>query len=184
MDGLSAFTGKSVPTENAGVVKMSGLAQKVLGLLEENARYSYTEMADILGATEADVKAAVSELEKTKTVVKYAAILNTEALVEKKVQALIEVKVAPQKLKGFESCAEEICNFTEVKSLYLMSGGFDLAVFVEGDDIGSIAKFVAERLSVLDGIVGVATHFILKKYKIEGQITRPDEQIKREIIQA
>lgn len=163
---------------------MRELAKNVLKLLGENARYSYAEMADILGADETDVKNAVEELEKTKTVVKYAAILNTEVLHERNVQALIEVKVAPQKLKGFESCAEEICNFAEVKSLYLMSGGFDLAVFVEGNDIGSIAKFVAERLSVLDGIVGVATHFILKKYKIEGQITRPDEPNKREIIQA
>ena len=161
---------------------MSELAKKVLGLLGENARYSYAEMADILGASESDVKDAVEELEKTKTVVKYAAILNTEVVPEKKVQALIEVKVAPQKLKGFESCAEEICNFSEVKSLYLMSGGFDLAVFVEGNDIGSIARFVAERLSVLDGIVGVATHFILKKYKTEGQITKPVEERRREII--
>lgn len=163
---------------------MTELSKRALQLLRENARYSFTEMADILGASEADVKAAVEELEKTKTIVKYAAILNTEVLQEKNVQALIEVKVAPQKLKGFESCAEEIYNFSEVQSLYLMSGGFDLAVFVEGKDIGAIAAFVAEKLSVIDGIVGVATHFILKKYKIEGQITRPEEGNKREIIQA
>lgn len=163
---------------------MTDLSKRVLKLLCENARYSYAEMADILGEKEAAVKSAVEELEKSKTVVKYAAILNTEVLSEKNVQALIEVKVAPQKLKGFESCAEEIYNFPEVQSLYLMSGGFDLAVFVEDKDIGAIAKFVAEKLSVLDGIVGVATHFILKKYKIEGQITRPAPAHKREIIQA
>lgn len=163
---------------------MTDLSKRVLKLLCENARYSYAEMADMLGETEAAVKTAVEELEKTKTVVKYAAILNTEVLAEKNVQALIEVKVAPQKLKGFESCAEEIYNFPEVQSLYLMSGGFDLAVFVEDKDIGAIAKFVAEKLSVLDGIVGVATHFILKKYKIEGQITRPAPANRREIIQA
>lgn len=163
---------------------MTDLSKRVLKLLCENARYSYAEMADVLGEKEAAVKSAVEELEKTKTVVKYAAILNTEVLPEKNVQALIEVKVAPQKLKGFESCAEEIYNFPEVQSLYLMSGGFDLAVFVEDKDIGAIAKFVAEKLSVLDGIVGVATHFILKKYKIEGQITRPAPAHKREIIQA
>ena len=163
---------------------MNGLCEKVLELLCENARYSFAEMADILGESELNVKKAVEELEKNKAVVKYAAILNTDVMREKKVQALIEVKVAPQKLKGFESCAEEICNFAEVQSLYLMSGGFDLAVFVEGNDIGAIAKFVAERLSVLDGIVSVATHFILKKYKIEGQITRPEEANKRELFQA
>lgn len=163
---------------------MDNLLKSVLKLLEENARYSFAEMADILGAEEKDVKAAVEELERNKTVVKYAAIVNTEVLPEKSVQALIEVKVAPRKLKGFDSCAEEIYNFPEVRSLYLMSGGFDLAVFVEGKDIGAIAKFVAERLSVVDGIVGVATHFILKKYKIEGQLTMPDGGITREIIQA
>ncbi|MBO4252269.1 MAG: Lrp/AsnC family transcriptional regulator [Clostridia bacterium] len=163
---------------------MTDLVKNVLKLLGENARYSYAEMADILGATENEVKGAVAELERSKTIVKYAAILNTEVLPEKSVQALIEVKVAPQKLKGFESCAEEIYNFSEVQSLYLMSGGFDLAVFVEGKDIGAIAQFVAEKLSVLDGIVGVATHFILKKYKIEGQITKPVTANRREIIQA
>ena len=163
---------------------MTDFEKKVLGLLGENARYSFAEMADILGAAEKEVKDAVAELEKSKAIVKYAAILNTEILPEKNVQALIEVKVAPQKLKGFESCAEEIYNFPEVQSLYLMSGGFDLAVFVEGKDIGAIAQFVAEKLSVLDGIVGVATHFILKKYKIEGQITKPVTANRREIIQA
>ena len=117
-------------------------------------------------------------------IVKYAAIVNTETVYDKKVQALIEVKVAPQKLKGFDSYAEEIYCFKEVQSLYLMSGGFDLAVFVEGDSITDIAKFIAEKLSVIDGITGVATHFILKKYKIEGQITRAPEEIKRQIVQA
>ena len=163
---------------------MTDFLKRVLKLLGENARYSFAEMADILGVDERSVKDAVLELERSKTIVKYAAILNTEVLPEKTVQALIEVKVAPQKLKGFESCAEEICNFPEVQSLYLMRGGFDLAVFVEEKDIGAIAKFVAERLSVLDGIVGVATHFILKKYKIEGQSTRPALDSRREIIQA
>ncbi|MBR5388510.1 MAG: Lrp/AsnC family transcriptional regulator [Clostridia bacterium] len=161
---------------------MTEKEKAVLGLLRENARYSYEQMADMLKTDVKDVAAAVESLEKNKVIVKYAAIVNTEALPEKTVQALIEVKVAPQQLKGFDSCAEEIYNFSEVQSLYLMSGGFDLAVFVEGKDISDIAKFVAEKLSVIDGIIGVATHFILKKYKTEGQITKPAEERKREII--
>jgi len=161
---------------------MKKLEKSVLDLLRENARYSYSQMANILGVSENEVKVAVESLEKNKIIVKYAAIVNTEAMVEKNVQALIEVKVAPRQLKGFDSCAEEIYNFPEVQSLYLMSGGFDLAVFVEGKDISDIAKFVAEKLSVVDGIIGVATHFILKKYKTEGQITKPVEERKREII--
>ena len=162
---------------------MDKISKSVITLLEENARYSYEEMADIIGVSVKEVRAAVQTLEANKTIVKYAAILNTEVLPDKNVQALIEVKVAPQKLKGFDSCAEEIYDFPEVKSLYLMSGGFDLAVFVEGKDIGAIAKFVAEKLSVLDGIVGVATHFILKKYKIEGQVTKPVGENRREMFQ-
>ncbi len=161
---------------------MENLEKSVIQLLRENARYSHAQMADMLGVTEEEVKTQVEALEKNKVIVKYAAIVNTEALSEKTVQALIEVKVAPQQLKGFDSCAEEIYNFPEVQSLYLMSGGFDLAVFVEGKDISDIAKFVAEKLSVIDGIIGVATHFILKKYKIEGQVTKPVEERKREIV--
>ena len=163
---------------------MKRTEKETIKLLTENARYTFAEMADIIGVTEDEVAKTVAELEENKTIVKYSAILNTEAMNEKSVQALIEVKVAPRKLKGFDSCAEELYNFSEVKSLYLMSGGFDLAVFVEGKDISDVARFVAEKLSVIDGIVGCATHFILKTYKIEGQITKPVEARKREIIQA
>lgn len=163
---------------------MNQLEKELLGLLTENARYSYKQLADITGATEKEAEAAVRSLEKSGAIVKYAAIVNTEIVEDKKVQALIEVKVAPQKLKGFDAYAEELYSFKEVQSLYLMSGGFDLAVFVEGDGITDIAKFIAEKLSVINGITGVATHFILKKYKIEGQITRPAEEIERQIVQA
>jgi len=163
---------------------MNQLEKELLGLLTENARYSYKQLADITGSTEKEAEAAVRSLEEKGAIVKYAAIVNTEIVEDKKVQALIEVKVAPQKLKGFDAYAEELYSFKEVQSLYLMSGGFDLAVFVEGDGITDIAKFIAEKLSVINGITGVATHFILKKYKIEGQITRPAEEIERQIVQA
>ena len=163
---------------------MDNLKNSLLELLTENARYSFNQLSAITGADEEQVKLAVKELEDDGVIVKYSAILNAEALPKKKVQALIEVKVAPQKLKGFDSYAEEIYNFKEVKSLYLMSGVFDLAVFVEGKDISDIAKFVAERLSVIDGITSVQTHFILKRYKIEGQITKPQDEIQRQLIQA
>jgi DNA-binding Lrp family transcriptional regulator len=139
-------------------------------------------MAYMLSSDEKTVESAVKELEADGVIVKYSAILNTEVLAKNNVQALIEVKVAPQKLKGFDSYAEEIYSFPEVVSLYLMSGGFDLAVFVEGEGITDIAKFIAEKLSVIDGIVSVQTHFILKKYKIEGQVTKPAEECKRQLI--
>ena len=163
---------------------MEKIKNQLIKLLTENARYSYSQLATMVGADEGTVERAVKELEKEGVIVKYAAILNAEALTEKKVNALIEVKVAPQQLKGFDSCAEEIYNFKEVQSLYLMSGGFDLAVFVEGKDISDIAKFVSEKLSVIDGIISVQTHFILKRYKIEGQVTVPDVDLREQIIQA
>lgn len=163
---------------------MDKLKADLINLLTENARYDYDKLAKATGRTRKDVERAVEELEADGVIVKYSAIINTEKLDNKGVQALIEVKVAPQKLNGFESYAEEIYRFPEVRSLYLMSGGFDLAVFVDGKDITDIAKFVAEKLSVIDGITGVATHFILKKYKIEGQIAKRPEEIERQIIQA
>lgn len=163
---------------------MEGIKKEVLKLLNENARYTYVQMASMLGVSEKEVEDAVLSLSETGVIVKYTTIINTEAIDKKIVQALIEVKVAPQKLKGFDSYAEELYNFPEVISLYLMSGGFDLAVFVEGESLADIAKFVAEKLSVIDGIVGVSTHFILKKYKIEGSITSVAEESKRQPIQA
>ena len=162
---------------------MDSLKQKIIVLLQENARYTVAEIAVMTGVSEADVKAAIAQLEDSGIIVKYSAIVNTEAVKERKVQALIEVKVAPQKLKGFDSYAEELYNFPEVTSLYLMSGSFDLAVFVEGEDILAVSRFISEKLSVIDGIVSVATHFILKKYKIEGQVTKPSEENKRQLFQ-
>lgn len=165
---------------------MNKLKSELISFLSDDARYSSEQLSFMTGASVKDVEKAVSELEKDGVIVKYSAIVNTEAMAElnKKVQALIEVKVAPQKLKGFDSYAEEIYNFSEVQSLYLMSGGFDLAVFVEGKDITDIARFVSEKLSVIDGINSVQTHFILKKYKIEGHVAKPSDESKRQIIQA
>ena len=163
---------------------MEKFKNDLISLLKENARYSYKEMALMLSSDEKTVKDTVLELENQGVIVKYSAILNTEVMAKNNVQALIEVKVAPQKLKGFDAYAEEIYSFPEVTSLYLMSGGFDLAVFVEGESLTDIARFVAEKLSVIDGIIGVATHFILKKYKIEGVIAKQKEESKRQIVQA
>ncbi len=163
---------------------MEKLKAKIIQLLKEDARYSYAQLSSFLNESEEVIKKAVYELEKDGVIVKYSAIINEEALKDDRVQAFIEVKVAPQKLKGFDSYAEEIYSFNEVQSLYLMSGGFDLAVFVEGKTLTEVAKFIAEKLSVIDGIVSVQTHFILRKYKIEGQVTKLSDGEKRQIVQA
>lgn len=163
---------------------MKDLKLKIVEMLSENARWTNGNLADMLGVEEKIIEQNIKELEKEGVIVKYSAIINTEMLAEKSVEALIEVKVVPQKLKGFDFYAEEIYNFNEVQSLYLMSGGFDLAIFVKGKDLADIAKFISEKLSVIDGISSVQTHFILKKYKIEGHITKLSEESKRQIIQA
>ena len=158
---------------------MNKLKSSLIKLLSDNARYSFSQLASMTGESEERVKNAVEEMEGDGTIVKYALIVNAEKLPEEKVEALIEIKVVPQKLKGFDAIADEICKFKEVKSLYLMSGGFDLAVFVEGKSITDVSKTVSEKLAVIDGVLGVQTHFILKKYKIEGQVTKKEEDIRQ-----
>jgi len=160
---------------------MDKLSNTLLKLLQENARYDIKTLSVITGATEDEVSKKITELEDSGLIVKYSAIINTEKMEESSVEALIEVKVVPQKLKGFDAFADELCHFNEVKSLYLMSGNFDLAVFVTGKSIVEVSRFVSEKLGVLDGIVSVATHFILKKYKIEGQVCKK-ETIERQCI--
>ena len=163
---------------------MEQLKKDIIKYLKENAKYTDSQIASFLGVDVKNVSNAISELENDGVIVKYSAIINDQAYDENLVQALIEVKVAPQKLKGFDSYAEEIYSFKEVQSLYLMSGGFDLAVFVEGKSLTEVANFVAEKLSVIDGIISVATHFILRKYKIEGQVTQTSTEGQRQIVQA
>lgn len=125
---------------------MDSIKNGIIKLLSENARYSVSQMASMLGQDEQTVKSLMEDLEREGVIVKYAAIINNEVLKDKSVQALIEVKVAPQKLNGFDAYAEQLYHFSEVQSLYLMSGGFDLAVFVEGKDISAITNFVSEKI--------------------------------------
>ena len=159
---------------------------QIVNALLENGRATASQIAKSVGISRTAVQNRIAQLEESGVITKYSAIINTEAMDQenRKVQALIEVKVAPQKLKGFDSYAEEIYSFKEVQSLYLMSGGFDLAIFVEGKNITDIAMFVSEKLSIIDGIASVQTHFILKKYKIEGHITKPSKESERQLIQA
>ena len=150
---------------------MKQLNSEILRILEEDCRYTPAKIAVMLDRPEAEVAAAIEEMEHEGVIVKYTAIVNGERLADEIVQALIEVKVSPQKSNGFDAIAEEIYRFGEVKSCYLMSGGYDLAVFIEGKSLREVARFVSERLSTLDDVLSTSTHFILKKYKIEGVIT-------------
>lgn len=154
---------------------MLKLESDILGILQEDCRYTAAKIAVMLNKTEKEIADTIASMESRGIIVKYTAIVNDERLSGDIVQALIEVKVSPQKTSGFDAIAEEVYRFDEVKSCYLMSGGYDLAVFIEGKNLREIARFVSERLSTLDEVQSTATHFILKKYKIEGTITDTED---------
>jgi len=162
---------------------MTELQNKILALLKNDARLTGDKIAVMLGADKKKVAEEIALLEKSGVIVKYAALLNEEAVNAQRVEALIEVKVTPVKAKGFDSLAEEIYQFSEVQSLYLMSGAYDLAVFVAGNSLREVAAFVSEKLSVMDNVLSTATHFILKKYKTEGVVLRGSESGKRMAVQ-
>lgn len=161
---------------------MADIKNKIIKLLQENCRYSNTQIASMLGICENQVEEVIAQLESEGVIVKYSAIINSEKLNEKGVEALIQVQVKPQKLKGFDSFAEQLSKFEEVKSVYLISGGFDLAVVIFAKDLASVARFVYEKLSVVDGVLNVSSHFILKKYKIEGQEVASSKDNERQIV--
>lgn len=162
---------------------MNQFNQKLLAILKEDARTSHSKAAVMLGVDEAKVKAAVAEMEKAGVIVKYTTVINEDRLGVDKVEALIEVKVTPQHTKGFDSIAEDVYQFEEVKSVYLMSGAYDLAVFIEGRTLKEVASFVSEKLSVMDKVQSTATHFILKRYKADGIIFEKDSSNQRLVVQ-
>ena len=140
----------------------------ILSILEENGRLSAAEAGVLAGISEAEAAKIIKELEDEKAIVGYSALIDWDKTNKESVHALIEIKVAPQKGMGFDIVAKKICEHREVKSLYLMSGGFDLAVMIEGKTMRDVAMFVSERLATMDGVTATATHFVLKKYKDKG----------------
>ncbi len=150
---------------------MEKLKRNILNYLTENGKYTVPELASMTGEPQEKVATAIKELEESKTILKYSAVVDWDKVDGENVGAIITVKVKPQKLKGFDAFADELSAFKEVQSLYLISGGFDLAVVVKANSLGEVARFVSESLSAVDGIVACDTHFILKKYKVEGQST-------------
>ena len=141
---------------------------KLLSLLEKNARLSDAEIAIMLGKSETEVASLRKELETQNIILGYQAVIDWDKTDKELVTANIEIKVTPQKNFGFGSIAKTILNFSEVRSLSLMSGGYDFAVTIEGKTMREVALFVVERLALIDGVTSTATHFVLKKYKEEG----------------
>lgn len=139
-------------------------------ILEKDARTDAKHIADMTGMSESDVKKKIKQLEKEGTIKKYKTVVDWEKMGEEKVYAIIDVNVTPVREKGYNSVAERIMRFSEVKSLYLVSGQFDLSVLVQGDSMKEVAAFVSEKLAPLDRIQGTTTHFILKRYKEDGDV--------------
>ena len=143
---------------------------KILNLLEENATLTAKQIAVMLEKEEGDIKNAIKAYEKDGVILGYKTIIDWDKTEREYVTALIEVKLTPQKDRGFDKVAEKIYNYPEVQSLYLMSGAYDLAVFIEGRTMREVAYFVAQKLAPIDSVMSTATHFVLRKYKDKGVI--------------
>ena len=153
----------------------------ILEILAENAKVHPEDIAKMTGKTVAAVKAAIKRYENDGTIIKYKTVIDQDAVHDGKprVRALIEVGISPQKDVGFDNVAERIYQFPEVTNCYLVSGGYDLLVIVEGEDIQTVANFVAAKLSPLENVRSTATHFLLKKYKEDGQVLKKKSSGKR-----
>ena len=154
---------------------------EILEILEKDARLTPEEMAKMTGRPAGAVRSVIKNYEKDGVILKYKTIINKELVKSDshQVRALIEVRVSPQKNVGFDHIAERIYKFPEVSSCYLLSGGYDLLLVVEGRDIQTIASFVAEKLAPMENIRGTITHFLLKKYKEDGDILKGKSRDKR-----
>lgn len=155
---------------------------EILEILSQDARITAEEIAKLTKRKAADVKKAIKKYEEDGTIIKYKTVLDQEKTRGENssfVRALIEVSITPQKDVGFDNVAERIYNFPEVTSCYLVSGAYDLLVVVEGENLQTVSNFVASKLSPMEGVRGTSTHFLLKKYKEDGQILKKIHNRKR-----
>lgn len=151
----------------------------LLKLLEKNALQSPESLAQQLNLKPAEVKKKVEQYEKEQIILGYRAIINEDKLNLDHVKAVIEVKITPEREGGFNRIANRLAKFDEVRSCFLMSGSYDLLVFVEGRNLRQVAAFVSEKLATLDGVLSTATHFMLKTYKDQGVLMEGDEEYDR-----
>lgn len=141
---------------------------RLLDILSNNSKFTCAQLAEMLGESEQEIEKQIKEFESCGVIRGYRAVVDWEAVPDAGVEAVIELKVTPQKESGFDEIARRISQFTEVESSFLMAGAYDLMLIVKGKSIQDVANFVAKKLSVLDGVVSAATHFLLKRYKEDG----------------
>ncbi len=146
----------------------------LLKLIRENAAWKPAELAAMLNLSESEVIALIKKHEAAGVILGYRAILNEEKLGLEVVRAVIEVKITPERGGGFDRLAERIAKYSEVQSCYLMSGGYDLLVVVQGKNLRDVATFVSEKLATVQGVISTATHFMLKPYKEQGVLMKVD----------
>lgn len=149
---------------------MEDLRIEILKYLETNSRVDLGELAVLLGVEETDVANEIADMEKEKVICGYHTLIDWDKAGVESVTALIEVRVTPQRNQGFDKIAERIYNYPEVHAVYLISGGYDLLVTLEGKTLKEVSRFVSEKLSPIDSVISTATYFILKKYKDHGTI--------------
>lgn len=155
------------------------LKAAVLDLLKQDARLGNAEIATRVGVSESEVASEILRLEKERIVLGYRAIINPEKLEDEECLAIIELKITPQRDVGYDEIAAQIYKFPEVKLCYLISGNYDLLVFVEARNMRDAASFVSQKLATVDKVTGTTTHFILKKYKESGIVMGDEEKLDR-----
>ena len=160
-------------------MKIEDKHSEILKILEENARLSDKEIATLAGLKESEVKSIIEELETKGIIRKYKAIIDYEKAGIEAVQALIDIKVTPERSTGYDNIAERISKFPEVKSVRLVSGEYDLSVLVAGKTMREVAYFVAEKIAPLEQVRNTVTHFLLKTYKENGEMYGEEEEGRR-----
>lgn len=158
------------------------MREKILAVIEKNSRIDLKDLAALLGESEVAVANEIALMEKEHIICGYHTLINWDNTSDEKVIALIEVKVTPQRGMGFDKIAERIYQYSEVNTVYLMSGSFDFTVMIEGRSMRQVAQFVSDKLSPMESVLSTATHFVLKKYKDHGTILADTVQDERMLI--
>lgn len=153
--------------------------KEIFKILEKDARTTVAQISTMTGLPQGEVKKAIDKAEKDHTILKYKTVINWTKLGEETVWALIEVKIQPQREVGFDAIARRVYLFPQARSVYLVSGTYDLAVLVAGKTMQEVAFFVAEKLAPLEGVQGTVTHFLLRKFKEDGDILDGEEGVSR-----
>lgn len=164
-------------------MKLTATEIEIAEILEKDARLSDEDIAKMTNLSVEQTHEIIKKLEEEKVIVRYVSLVDwTKVEGHQGVTAMIDVKVTPKRDVGFNDVAERIYRYSEVNSVYLMSGTYDLSVVIEGKTVNEVAHFVSQKLSTIDGVISTTTHFVLKKYKHDGTLYDPDDNDKRIVV--